>query len=58
MYSLLAASVNVNAGMSLLDWSIVAGIILFLIGILFYCNRFMHSAADFLAASRCADVTF
>ena len=55
MYSLLAAaSVNVNEGMSWLDWSIVAVMIVLLIGILLYCNRFMHSAADFLAASRCA----
>ena len=55
MYSLLAAaSVNVNEGMSWLDWSIVAVMIILLIGILLYCNRFMHSAADFLAASRCA----
>ena len=55
MYSLLAAaSVNVNEGMALLDWAIVGGMIALLIGILLYCNRFMHSAADFLAASRCA----
>lgn len=55
MYLLLAvAGVNVNEGMTLLDWSIVAVIIVLLIGVLFYCNRFMHSAADFLAASRCA----
>ena len=49
-----ASSINVNAGMSLLDWSIVAGMILLMIFILLYCNRFLHSAADFLAASRCA----
>ena len=56
MYSLLASAVkvNVNPGMTTLDWAIVAGMIVLLVGVLFYSNRFLHNAADFLAASRCA----
>ncbi len=46
--------IQLNPGMQLLDWSIILGTILTLIGILIYCNRFMRNAADFLAASRCA----
>ena len=49
-----AAALKVNQGMLWWDWTIVAGMIILLIGILYYCNRYMHSAADFLAASRCA----
>ncbi|MBE6391181.1 MAG: sodium:solute symporter [Lentisphaerae bacterium] len=50
----LASVVKVNQGMTWFDWSIVGAMILLLIGILMYCNRYMQSAADFLAASRCA----
>lgn len=42
------------AGMQWLDWSILAAVILILVGVLIYCNRFIRNAADFLAASRCA----
>lgn len=56
MYSLFASAVkvNVNPGMTMLDWAIVAGMIVLLVGVLLYSNRFLHNAADFLAASRCA----
>ncbi len=56
MDTLLAAAVkvNVNQGMAPLDWMIVGGMVILMIGILLYCNRFLHNAADFLAASRCA----
>lgn len=50
----LASMVKVNQGMNLLDWSIVGAMIVLLVGVLLYCNRYMQSAADFLAASRCA----
>lgn len=43
-----------NPGMQTLDWAIVIGMIALLVGVLFYCNKFMRNAADFLAASRCA----
>ncbi|MBR2344848.1 MAG: sodium:solute symporter [Lentisphaeria bacterium] len=47
--------VEINtAGMQTLDWAIVIGMIVFLIGVLLYCNRYMRNVADFLAASRCA----
>ena len=47
--------VEINqAGMSVLDWSIVIGLIVVLVGTLIYCNRYMRNAADFLAANRCA----
>ena len=46
--------IQLNPGMQQLDWSIILGTILVLIGLLIYCNRFMRNAADFLAASRCA----
>jgi len=53
--SLLGAAVKINyAGMQTLDWAIVCGVMLFMVAILIYCNRFMRNAADFLAASRCA----
>lgn len=45
--------INYN-GMSALDWSIVVGFIVILVGTLLYCNRYMRNAADFLAANRCA----
>ncbi len=47
-------TITINPGMQMLDWVIVFGVIIFLIAILFYCNRYMRNAADFLAASRCA----
>ncbi len=50
----LCNAIKVNQGMTLMDWSIAGAMILLLVVILLYCNRFMHSAADFLAASRCA----
>ena len=43
--------INYN-GMSVLDWSIVVGFIVVLVGTLIYCNRYMRNAADFLAANR------
>ena len=46
--------IQINQGMQTLDWAIIFGVIIALIGILIYCNRFMRNAADFLAASRCA----
>lgn len=50
----LANAISVNQGMTWYDWSIVGVVILGLIGVLFYCNRYVNSAADFLAANRCA----
>ena len=44
----------INQGMQPLDWCIIIGMIVFLIAVLLYCNRYMRNAADFLAASRCA----
>ncbi len=41
-------------GMQTLDWSIIIGMIILLIGILIYCQRYVRNAADFLAANRCA----
>lgn len=58
MMSLFGAAlrqVEINtAGMQTLDWVIVIGMIVLLTGILLYCNKYMNSAADFLAANRCA----
>ncbi len=49
------AAYQINrAGMQTLDWCIVFGMIVFLIAVLLYCNRYMRNAADFLAAGRCA----
>ena len=56
MWDLVGAamrSIN-HEGMQTLDWVIVIGMIVFLISVLLYCNRYMRNAADFLAASRCA----
>lgn len=50
----IASMVRVNQGMTPVDWSIVGVMIIMLIAILLYCNRYLQSAADFLAASRCA----
>ena len=49
-----AQAVKINQGMMPLDWGIIITMIVVLIAILIYCNRFMRNAADFLAASRCA----
>ncbi|MBR7104917.1 MAG: sodium:solute symporter [Lentisphaeria bacterium] len=49
-----AQAVKINQGMMPLDWGIIITMIVALIAILIYCNRFMRNAADFLAASRCA----
>ena len=46
--------IKINPGMQTLDWCIIIGMIVFLISVLLYCNRYMRNAADFLAASRCA----
>ena len=40
--------------MGTVDWAIVIGLILVLVGALFFCQRFVRSTADFLAANRCA----
>ncbi|MBE6366930.1 MAG: sodium:solute symporter [Lentisphaerae bacterium] len=40
--------------MGTVDWSIVAGLMLALVFILIYCQRYVKSTADFLAANRCA----
>ena len=37
-----------------IDWSILGVFIAFLVAVLFYCNRYIKSPADFLAANRCA----
>lgn len=51
----LTRQVEINqSGMQLLDWTIVIGFIVFLTGVLLYCNRYTRNAADFLAANRCA----
>ena len=50
-----SCSVAVNdVGMRFPDWMIVIGMILLMLGILVYCNRYMRNVADFLAANRCA----
>ncbi|MCI5778263.1 MAG: sodium:solute symporter [Lentisphaeria bacterium] len=49
-----ARQIKINPGMQTLDWTIVIGMIVFLIAVLLYCNNYMRNAADFLAASRCA----
>ena len=41
-------------GMQPVDWAITIFFIAALIGILIYCRRYVKSAADFLAANRCA----
>ena len=51
MWDLVGAamrSIN-HEGMQTLDWVIVIGMIVFLISVLLYCNRYMRNAADFLA---------
>lgn len=37
-----------------IDWVIVAVVFSSLVWVLFYCNRYMRSVADFLSANRCA----
>jgi len=57
MFGVLGAAmrqIRINPGMQTLDWCIIIGMIVFLIAVLLYCNRYMRNAADFLAASRCA----
>lgn len=41
-------------GMNYLDWAIVIGLIVLLIGVLIFCQKYIKSTADFLAANRCA----
>ena len=41
-------------GMYALDWAIIIGMVVLLIGGLIYCQRYVRNAADFLAANRCA----
>jgi hypothetical protein len=40
--------------MSVVDWGIVIALLLLLVGTLIFCQRFVKSTADFLAANRCA----
>jgi SSS family solute:Na+ symporter len=40
--------------MHTIDWVIVAVVFSSLVAVLFYCNKYLHSVADFLSASRCA----
>lgn len=40
--------------MQLLDWSIVIGLLLIMVGAAIYTKQFSRSIADFLAANRCA----
>lgn len=44
-----------NFGMSSLDWSVVFGLIILLFAVLIYCQKFVHSTSDFIAANRCAE---
>ena len=37
-----------------LDWSIVGLLLIGLVAMLLYCQRYVRSTADFLAANRCA----
>ena len=55
LFGAVLRQVEINQnGMQTLDWAIVIGMIVVLTGILLYCNKYMRSAADFLAANRCA----
>ena len=40
--------------LSFVDWAIVFGLLVFIVGAAIYTNRYMKSVADFLAANRCA----
>ena len=40
--------------MTLIDWSIVGGLFIFLVAIALYSGRYTKGVADFLAANRCA----
>ncbi len=41
-------------GMHTIDWLIVAGLFVLLAIVLWYCQKYVKSTADFLAANRCA----
>ena len=43
-----------NFGMHAIDWAIVFALIVFLCVVLIYCQKYVKSTADFLAANRCA----
>ncbi|MFA6659294.1 MAG: sodium:solute symporter [Lentisphaerae bacterium] len=40
--------------MAVVDWLIVGGVFLLLVGALIYCQKYVKNTADFLAANRCA----
>jgi len=52
--SVIATALKINPGMQSVDWAIIGGMILLLLGLLVYCSRYTRNAADFLAANRCA----
>ncbi len=41
-------------GMYAVDWAQVIGLIVLLVAVLIYCQKFVKSSADFIAANRCA----
>ena len=41
-------------GMYAIDWAQVIGLIILLVAVLIYCQKFVKSSADFIAANRCA----
>ena len=40
--------------MHAIDWLIVFGLLMFIVGLAFYTRKYTQSVADFLAANRCA----
>lgn len=43
-----------GTSLTALDWWIVAGFVIGLVAMLFICNKYLKSVADFLSANRCA----
>ncbi len=43
-----------SMGMSAIDWAIVIALIGLLVGVLVFCQKYIKSTVDFLAANRCA----